>query len=108
MNDSDDLFMPSSESVVENNIESTGHPIFKKKHRQQLGSIFADILTEKQSIVKQIVLETVKEKCPELLKNFAESQVLCRIRTQSLAYGRREINKQLLNEGNYFKGYVFQ
>ena len=53
MNDSDDLFMSSSdERDFENNIEPIGHLIFKKKHQQQLGSIFGDMVTGKQSIVK--------------------------------------------------------
>ena len=83
----------SDESDVENNIEPIGHLIFKKKHRQQLGSIFADMVTGKQSLVRRIVLETVKEKCPESFKNFTEYQILSRIRTQKRAYDRRKTHK---------------
>ena len=96
MNNSDDLFVSSSDgSDAENNTEPTGHLIFKKEHGQQLESIFPDMVTGKQSIVKQTVLETVKEKFPELLKNYTETQVLSRIRTQKRAYDRRMINKEL-------------
>ena len=54
MNDSDD------ESDVENNGHLL-HLIFRKKHGQQLESIFADMVTQKQFILKQIVLKTVKK-----------------------------------------------
>ena len=85
----------SDESDVKNKIEPTCHLSFKKKHRQQLRSIFADMVTGKQSIAKGIVLETVKKKYPELLKNITERQILSRIRTQKRAYDRKKINKQL-------------
>lgn len=39
---------------------------FLKRNRQQLGSIFADVVTGKRFIVKQIVHDTVKGKCAEL------------------------------------------
>ena len=53
--------MPSSDGSDAKNGKSQ-LLIFKKKekHGEQLGSIFADILTEKQFLVKWIVLETVK------------------------------------------------
>ena len=74
MNDSDD------ESDVENNGHLL-HLIFRKKHGQQLGSIFADMVTRKQFILKNYL---------EFLKMFA--QVFSRIRTQKRVYDRRKIN----------------
>ena len=66
--DSNELFIASSDgSDVENDKELTDPQVFEKKQGQQFGGILADMVTGKQSTVKEIVLEIVKERCWELL-----------------------------------------
>ena len=74
---------------------STNRLIFTDEDGETLRNLFPHMVEGNSNIRRTEVIDTIKEKKPELLLNYTETQIVLRVRTEKRAFNRRKKRKTL-------------